>query len=174
MLVIMKKESIVLIGMAGAGKSTVGAALAGVLGFEFTDLDDYIRGKEGRSIQAIIDTRGEEYLLALEERYIYEIDLKRRVVAPGGSVIYSPTLMSYLKQQAVLVYLDESFENLEKRLKNASTRGIVGLKNKTLREIFDERKPLYSGYADISLTTAGKSQDQVVNEIASIIHNLKY
>jgi shikimate kinase len=173
MLVVMKTESIVLIGMAGAGKSTVGAALAGVIGFDFIDLDDYIRLKEGCSIQAIIDTRGEDRLLALEERYMFEIDLKRRVIAPGGSVIYCPSLMSYLKQQAVLVYLDESFENLETRLKNALSRGIVGLKSKSLREIFEERSPLYCAYADIRVVTTGKSQDQVVNEIAGLFHNLE-
>jgi shikimate kinase len=161
----VRRQSIVLIGMAGVGKSTIGLALAKALGFSFTDLDKYIRDKVGRTIQDIIDTKGEKALLLIEKRRMYEINIKRRIIAPGGSIIYHPDLMEFLKQRSVLVYLDDTFENVEGRLKNASTRGIVGLKNKTLREIYDERRPLYSKYADITVYPAGKSQEQVVKEI---------
>ena len=161
----MKKESIVLIGMAGVGKSTIGAALARALGFSFTDLDEYIREKDGKTVQEIIDTRGEEVLLQLEKKRMYEIDMQCRVVAPGGSIIYHPDLMEYLKQCSVLVYLDDSFEDAEGRLENASTRGIVGLKSKSLREIYNERRPLYARYGDITVDTEGKSQEQVIREI---------
>jgi shikimate kinase len=167
----MKKDSVILIGMAGAGKSTIGVSLAAVLGFGFTDLDVYIREKENCTIQGIVDARGEDVLLKLEERYMYEIDLHRQVVAPGGSIVYLPALMQYLKNCSVLVYLADSFEDLEKRIPNASSRGIVGLKSMTLRQIYDERLPLYSGFADYTVDMQGKSREQVVYEIAAYLHN---
>jgi len=161
----MKSESIVLIGMAGVGKSTVGISVAEALGFNFIDLDDYILEKDGKTVQEIIDDEGEEAFLQLEKRRMYEIDLTRRVVAPGGSIIYHSDLMEYLKQYSTLVYLDDSFENIEERITSMSTRGIVGLRNKSLRQIYDERRPLYSRYADITINCQDKSQDQLAEEI---------
>ncbi|MDD5081970.1 MAG: shikimate kinase [Dehalococcoidales bacterium] len=159
-----KSDSIVLIGMAGVGKSTIGRLLADALGFAFTDLDEYIRTKNGHTVQEIIDRKGEAALPRIEEQRLYEVDLARRVVAPGGSIVYRPDLMEYLRRHAVLVYLDDSIENIEKRLTNATTRGIVGLKSKSLRQIYDERKPLYSRYADITVDCRGKSGGQIVSE----------
>ncbi|MBN1191795.1 MAG: shikimate kinase [Dehalococcoidales bacterium] len=167
----MKNNSVVLIGMAGAGKSTVGVRLADVLGFSFIDLDVYIREKENSSIQDIINKQGEEVLLELEQRCMFEIELNRRVIAPGGSVVYLSDLMAYLERNAVLVYLEDLFENLEKRIKNAPERGIVGLKSKTLRQVYDERAPLYAAYADCTINLAGKSPEHVVEEIACYLHN---
>jgi len=86
-------------------------------------------------------------------------------VAPGGSIIYHADLMEYLKQHSTLVYLDDSFENIEEKLTDALIRGIVGLKSKSLRQIYDERRPLYLKYADITLNCLGKSQDRIVSEI---------
>jgi shikimate kinase len=161
----MKSESIVLIGMAGVGKSTVGVPLAKALGFDFIDVDDYILENDGKTAQEIIDDRGEEALLQLEKRRMYEVDLIHRVVAPGGSIIYHSDLMNYLKQRSTLVHLDDSFDDIEERLTSLPARGIVGLKNKPLREIYDERKPLYARYADISVKCQSKSQDELVREI---------
>ncbi len=161
----MNSESIVLIGMAGAGKSTMGRSLAETLGFEFTDLDDDIEEKAGKTVQEIIDDEGELALLQLEKQMMYEINLTRRVVAPGGSIIYNPDLMEYLKQHSTLVYLYDSFENIERRLTDAAIRGIVGLRDKSLRQIYDERSPLYSRYADITVDCRGKSWDQIAREI---------
>ncbi len=147
--------------MAGVGKSTVGSSLAKALGFDFIDVDDYIAKKEGRTLQEIIDNEGEQAFLQIEKRRMHEINLTRRVVAPGGSIIYHSDLMEYLKQRSTLVYLDDSFENIEGKLTNASARGIVGLRNKSLRQIYDERRPLYLKYADIILKCQGKSQSQI-------------
>ncbi len=161
----MKRESIVLIGMAGVGKSTVGISLAKALGFSFIDVDDYILEKDGKTVQEIIDAEGEEALLQIEKQRMYEIDLTRRVVAPGGSIIYHSDLMEYLRQHATLVYLDDSFENIEGKLTDAPTRGIVGFREKSLNQIYDERRPLYSRYADITMNCQGKSWDQIAREI---------
>jgi len=151
--------------MAGAGKSTLGKDLAGALGFGFVDLDDCIREQEAQSIQSIIDTRGEEALLHLEESIMSRIDLKGRVIAPGGSIIYNSKLMEYLKQNCFIVFLDEDFPTLVARLGNAASRGIVGLKKKTLKEIYDERRPLYLKYADFTISTREKSRQEIVSEI---------
>ena len=161
----MKGDSIVLIGMAGVGKSNIGTSLAKALGFNFIDVDDYILEKNGKTIQEIIDDEGEEALLQLEKRRMYEIDLPRRVLAPGGSIIYHADLMEYLRQNSILVYLDDSFENIEEKLTDELGRGIEGFKSKPLRQIYEERRPLYARYADITINCQGKSKDQLVREI---------
>ena len=168
----MKSESIVLIGMAGVGKSTIGRSLASALKFDFIDVDDYISEKEGKTLQEIIDAEGEEAFIQIEKQRMYEIDLAHRVLAPGGSIIYHPDLMKYLKQRSTLVYLDDSFENIENKITNLSVRGIVGLKSKALRQIYDERRPLYFQYADILIDCRGKSQEQMVREILDCYSDL--
>jgi len=170
----MKSESIVVIGMAGVGKSTIGRSLAKALKYDFIDLDKYILQKDGKTIQEIIDERGEEAFLQLEKQRMYEVDLPRKVVAPGGSIIYHPDLMAYLKQNSTLVYLEDSLENIEKRVrKDMLSRGIVGLKTKSLRQIYEERRPLYAKYADITVNRQGKSWHQLVTEILSSYQALK-
>ena len=104
---------------------------------------------------------------------MYEIDLRRTVVAPGGSIIYHPDLMEYLRQRTTLVHLDDTFENIEERLTDVLTRGIVGLKSKSLKQIYNERSTLYSRFAHITVTCQGKSQDQLAKEILRCYSNLK-
>jgi shikimate kinase len=161
----MKSESIVLIGMAGVGKSTIGMTLAADLGYAFVDVDDYILQKDGKRIQEIIDSEGEEALLQIEKRRMFEIQLTEMVLAPGGSIIYHPDLMDYLRKNAVLIYLDDSYANIEAKLVGGLDRGIVGLRYKTLRQIYEERRPLYFKYADITIDCRRKEQDEIVAEI---------
>ena len=161
----MKSKSIVLIGMAGVGKSTIGNSLAKALGFGFIDVDDYIFRKDGKTIQEIIDDKGDDFLLQLEKRRMYEVGLNRMVVAPGGSIIYHPDLMEHLRENATLVYLADSVENIEKKLTDEWDRGIVGLKTKSLREIYEEREPLYIKYAHFTINCQHKAQGQIVSEI---------
>ncbi len=161
----MKSEGIVIIGMAGVGKSTIGNSLAKALGFGFIDVDDYIFQKDGQKIQEIIDDKGDEFLLQLEKRRMYEVGLTRMVVAPGGSIIYHPDLMEYLRENSTLVYLADSVENIEKKLTGAWDRGIVGLKTKSLRQIYEEREPLYIKYAHFTINCQHKSQRRIVNKV---------
>jgi len=161
----MRKAGIVIIGMAGVGKSTIGMVLAQALGYDFLDVDDYIFQKEGKRIQELIDSAGEEEFLQLEKRHMFEIPLSRMVVAPGGSIIYHSDLMEYLKENVVLVYLDDSFANIEAKLVGGLDRGIVGLRYKTLRQIYEERRPLYFKYTDITIDCRGKEQDDIASEI---------
>ncbi len=158
--------------MPGSGKSTIGKLLALELGYQFTDLDVYIREKERQSLQDIINRQGEAALMRLEKERMAEIDLRNRVIAPGGSLVYHDDLMQSLRQQAVIVYLDESLTNLERRLKNAANRGIIGFKGKTLEEIFLERSPLYSRYADITIGANELTPPQIVQEIVCKLREL--
>jgi shikimate kinase len=161
----MASERIILIGMAGAGKSTVGLALSRELGYSFVDLDEYILKKEGRCTNDILEAQGERALMEVEKARMLEIGLERVVVAPGGSIVYHPGLMRRLRRNSTLVYLCDSFEDISGRLKDAETRGIIGLKGRSLREVYDERKPLYSRYADITVDCRGKTKGTIVAEI---------
>jgi shikimate kinase len=161
----MKGDSLILIGMAGVGKSTLGAALAPALGIGFLDLDDYIEDGQGQTIQQIIDTKGEDVLLQIEKEEMTKIDLDGKVIAPGGSIIYHPDLMEYLKENATLVYLDDAIETIEKRINDAASKGIVGLKDKSLKQIYEERRPLYAKYADVTVNCRGKTMAELVREI---------
>jgi shikimate kinase len=165
----MKKNSIVLIGMAGVGKSMVGALVARALKYEFIDLDEHIRRKDGKTVQQVIDEGGDEALLKLEKERMRELSLKRRVVAPGGSIIYHADLMDYLKKNTTLVYLADCYDNITARVEgDRLDRGIVGLKTKSLKQIYDERKPLYAKYADITIDCAGKSWEEIADEVLQV------
>ena len=166
----MSMRGIVLIGMAGVGKSTIGTALAQSLDFAFLDVDDYIFQNDGKRIQELIDDIGEEAFLQLEKRRMFEIPLSRMVVAPGGSIIYHPDLMQYLIENAVLIYLDDSFANIEAKLTGGLDRGIVGLRYKTLRQIYEERRPLYFKYASIIIDCRGKGPDEIIAGILKHYH----
>lgn len=168
----MKDGSIVFIGMTCSGKSTIGILVANALNFRFIDLDDYIFKKDGRVIQQIIDDEGEGALLQIEKLCMYEINLDNIVVSPGGSIIYHDDLMEYLKRNATLIYLNSPFENIENRLTDAYSRGVVGLKNKTLKQIYDEREPLYYKYADIIIDCGSKLQDKIVEK--TLIHYFNF
>lgn len=161
----MKKDSIILIGMAGVGKSTVGRRLSVALNYRFIDLDTYIIEKNQKTPQEIIDASGESAFLEIEEQCMLEVEWHQTVVAPGGSIIYHSDLMVDLGHRATMVYLDDSFANISCRITNASGRGIVGLRDKTLRQIFDERAGQYRLYADVTLDCRDKLPEQITEEI---------
>ncbi|MEE8399062.1 MAG: shikimate kinase [Desulfobacterales bacterium] len=161
----MKHDSIILIGMAGVGKSTIGRQLAVALDYRFIDLDTYITERYDRTLQEIIDKEGEAAFSEVERQCMYEIELRRVVVAPGGSIIYHSDLMDYLGQRSTRVYLSDSFANISDRVVDQPRRGIVGLKEKTLEQIFDERIERYSAYADLEMDCRDKQPESIVQEI---------
>jgi shikimate kinase len=136
--------------MSGVGKSTLGRKLAERLGYDFLDIDEAISQEEGLSPQGIIDEFGDKKLLESEENAVANLEIDApTVISPGGSVIYSEKAMQMLKDISTVVYLRTSFEDLAKRIPDFGKRGIVGLKEKSLKEVFDERRGLYEKYADI-------------------------
>jgi len=161
-----KVSVITLIGMAGSGKSTIGKLLAKKIGYKFIDGDKYIEKKENMTLQQIIDIKGEQEFLKIEEKRILELVPKKKcILAPGGSIIYSKKLMAVLKNFSYIIFLNIPFKTIKRRLTNKNTRGIIGLKSKPIVKIYKERLPLYRKYADIAINCFNKSNETIVREI---------
>ena len=153
--------NITLIGMAGAGKSTIGKALAKRLNYTFIDVDRLITEKTGMPLQDLIDKQGDSALIKFEEEAILGLgQLDNCIISPGGSVIYSKEAMKYLKNISKIVFLDAPFRSIVKRIPNVRKRGIVGLRDRSLKELFEERLVLYNKYADFSIKLRGKENIQ--------------
>ena len=157
--------NITLIGMAGAGKSTIGKALAKRLDYTFIDVDRMIMEKTGMPLQDLIDKQGDSALIRFEEEAILGLDqLDNCIISPGGSVIYSREAMRHLKEVSKIVFLDAPFRSIVKRIPNVRNRGIVGLRDRSLKELFEERLVLYNKYADFSIKVRGKENVQGLAE----------
>ncbi|MBN1795876.1 MAG: shikimate kinase [Sedimentisphaerales bacterium] len=159
------KSNVVLIGMCGSGKSTVGVLLAKALGKRFLDNDVFIQAAEGKTLQQIIDEKGLDEFCRIEEEYVICIDLENAVIATGGSVVYSEKAMSYLKKIGTIVHLDLPYEIIEQRVRDLYTRGVVMEKGQTLKSLYEKRQPLYEKYAEVTIDCAGKTHEQIVEEI---------
>lgn len=142
--------NISLIGMSGVGKTTVGKILAKKLNANFLDTDDLIRKSVNLDVQEFLNVSGDKKFLDMEEKVIFEIEFDNNrptVIATGGSVIYRKFIMKFLKKNTNVIFLNDTFENIfNRRSKTAHAVGIVGLKNKSFRELFDERVGLYEKY----------------------------
>ncbi|MGI6113876.1 MAG: shikimate kinase [Mahellales bacterium] len=155
-------KNLVLVGMPGAGKSTVGVILAKVLGINFTDTDLLIQQRENRLLQQIINEDGIKRFLEIEEAVILDLDIKNHVIATGGSVVYSPKAMAKLKDDGIIIYLQLEYHDLEERIKNIKTRGIVMERGQTLGGIYRERLPLYEKYKDITINCSQRTIEEVI------------
>ncbi len=161
----MNKSNIVLIGMPGSGKSTCGVIAAKMLLKNFYDTDLLIQNIEEMSLQQILDEKGEEYFAKKEEEAILSLDIQGTVIATGGSVIYSEKAMKHLKSLGKIIYLSLTFEQMERRIANFETRGVLLKNGETLRDMFNERLPLYEKWADETI----KCGDTTVEETAARI-----
>ncbi len=158
-------NNIILIGMPGAGKSTVGVILAKTLGMNFIDTDIAIQEKSKRLLQEIINTDGPDAFKIIEEKTILSLHSHHTVIATGGSVVFSERAMEHLTRDGVVVYLKISFDEMEKRLRNITTRGIVLSRGETLYEMFNERVPLYEKYAGITIDCEKEDFENIVKKI---------
>lgn len=161
--------NIVLVGMSGAGKSTLGVLLAKALGMDFVDTDIVIQQHEGRLLQEIIDHDGIERFLDIEERIVSELQLKNCVISTGGSVIYSEKAMNILQQHGQIIYLHVPYEEIQRRLKNVTTRGIVIKKGNTLKDVYEERVPLYAKFSDTTIDCSNKEIEQCISEMIGLV-----
>jgi shikimate kinase len=157
--------NITLIGMAGAGKSTIGRALAHRLNYAFIDVDCLITEKAGMTLQALIDKQGDPSLIKFEEEAILKLEqVDECIISPGGSVVYSERAMEHLKKVSKIVFLDAPFKSIVRRIRNRRNRGIVGLRDRSLKELFEERVILYKKYADFSIKIRERENVQKIVE----------
>ena len=161
----MKKTNIILIGMPGAGKSTVGVLLAKALKKPFIDTDLLIQQRENSFLQEIINGRGIDEFIRIEEEVVLGIDAADHIIATGGSVIYSENSIRHLKSIGVMVFLNLKLYQLEKRLKNISTRGIAMKSGQTISGLYSERQPLYKKHSEIEIDCSRKHIETIVSEI---------
>ena len=158
-------KNVILIGMPGSGKSTVGVVLAKKLGYRFIDSDLVIQEKCGKLLYQLIEERGEAGFLMLENEINASITAEGAVIATGGSAVYGKEAMRHFQEIGRIVYLKLPFKELETRLGDLHERGVVLKKGYTLRDLYEERIPLYEKYADITIACEGKDIRGVMEEI---------
>jgi shikimate kinase len=159
------RSNIVLIGMPGAGKSTVGVILAKQTSRDFIDTDLLIQASEERTLQTIADRDGYLALRAIEEQILLSLDLAHHVIATGGSAAYSRAAMDHLRRHGVVVFLHLPFEELQQRVRDFATRGIARAPQQSFADLYEERLPLYTKYADVTIACRGLNQEQVSEAI---------
>lgn len=158
-------KNIILIGMPGAGKSTIGVLLAKSTLMDFTDTDLLIQKKYSSALCDIINEKGIDEFLKIENDVICEAEFHNCVVATGGSAVYGEKAMEKLKNSGTVVYLKVDAAELKKRINNIHTRGIAMKEGTTIDELYSERAPLYEKYADITVDCASLTPEQCVDEI---------
>ena len=165
-------KNIVLIGMPGVGKSTIGVILAKEIGYQFVDSDLLIQKQESRLLKDIISSEGVEGFLSIENQVNASIDVSDSVIATGGSAVYGAEAMAHLKEIGTIVYLKCSFDTLNKRLGDLKGRGVVLKKGQTVKDIFEERRVLYEKYADIIIEENEKGIEETLSLLLDALHTL--
>ncbi len=161
----MNKENIVLVGMPGVGKSTIGVVLAKVLGYKFIDSDLVIQEQTGRLLKDIIAEEGIDEFINIENKVNASINTEKSIIATGGSVVYGKEAMEHLSEIGTVIYLKLDLDSLSKRLGSLEKRGVVLKDGQTLEDLFNERTPLYEKYGDIIINEHGHTIQQTVKLI---------
>ena len=158
-------DNIILIGMPGVGKSTIGVVLAKVLGYQFVDADLLIQEAEGKLLSELIEENGTDGFIEIENRVNSQIQTHRSVIATGGSVIYGKEAMEHLKSIGTVVYLKQNLRVLQRRLRNLKGRGVVLKEGQTLADLYKERTVLYEKYADITVDQYKQTIQQTLKAV---------
>lgn len=167
----MRKRNITLIGMPGAGKSTVGVVLAKVLGYRFVDSDLEIQGQTGKLLHELISELGDEGFLELENRVNAGLEVTDSVIATGGSAVYGKEAMEHLREISVVLYLRLSCESLKERLGDLHERGVVLKPGQTLEDLLAIRGPLYEKYAHFIIEEENLDIRGIVKKITGVLRN---
>ena len=162
-------KNIVLTGMPGVGKSTIGVILAKQLGYEFVDSDLVIQRRENRLLSEIIEHEGVDGFIEIENQVNASLSVEKSVIATGGSVVYGREAMEHLKKTGKIIYLQISYPALEKRLGNLKGRGVILRKGQTLKHIYEERIPLYEMYADYIIDEENLDIEDTLQKILETI-----
>ncbi len=163
------KDNIVLIGMPGVGKSTIGVILAKILGYKFIDADIVIQQEEKRLLKDIIASEGVEGFIQIENRVNSSIQCDRSVIATGGSVVYGREAMEHLKNIGQVVYLKVDYDTIDHRLGNLKGRGVVLKDGQDLKALYDERVPLYEKYADLIVDETNCNIEETVEKLVKLL-----
>lgn len=164
-----QNRNLVLIGMPGSGKSTIGVLLAKALAMGFIDTDLLIQEDQGRTLQAIADDDGYEYFRDVEAKVLSQLAVSGQVISTGGSAVYSDRAMGHLKQTGLVVFLDVPLATVRERIGDYSLRGISRRPGQTLDDLFQERHRLYARYADIAIDGAKGTQGDVCEAICQAL-----
>lgn len=164
------QASVVLIGMPGAGKSTLGVLLAKETARDFVDTDVLIQVREGKTLQAILDEGDYLNLRRIEEEVLLSVDLTHHVISTGGSAVYSARGMEKLKTLGPVIFLDVSLDELRRRIHNYDSRGIACRPGQSFEALFEERDALYRQYADCVIDGNGKPQSEIIEELLGCVH----
>lgn len=156
------KNNIVLIGMPSCGKSTIGVVLAKALGYRFVDSDLVIQENTGKLLSEIIEEEGLEAFNQIENDINASLDYSKAIIATGGSVVYGEKAMEHLRSIGTVVYIELPFTILQERIGDLNARGVSIREGQTFEELYQERKPLYEKYADITVSVEGLSIREVV------------
>ncbi|MBE5941406.1 MAG: shikimate kinase [Lachnospiraceae bacterium] len=159
------KDNIVLIGMPSCGKSTIGVVLAKVLGYRFVDSDLVIQERTGKLLSEIIEEEGLEAFNQIENEINASLDYHKAIIATGGSVIYGKKAMEHLRSIGKIVYIELPFETLKERIGDLNARGVSIKEGQSFRQLYEERKPLYEQYADVTISADGLSIREVVSRL---------
>ena len=165
------KKNLIFIGMPAVGKSTVGVVTAKRLGYQFIDTDLLIQETEGKLLKEIIEERGPDGFLEVEERVNLSVNPQKAVIAPGGSVVYCEKAMEHFRKIGTVIYLHVSYTEIEQRIQNARNRGVVLRDGQTRRDLDNERTQLFEKYADIRISEDGLTMDETVQKVLDIIGN---
>lgn len=165
--------NVILIGMPGSGKSTVGVVLAKNLGFEFIDSDIIIQKRHGKLLRELIEDMGEDGFLEIESGVNKSLNVDNTVIATGGSAVYKEDAMLALKENGVFVYLKVSNTELDSRVKDFKRRGVITNGKKTMQEIFEDRRRLYEKYADITIDENKYGRNAVEQTVDEIVAQIK-
>jgi shikimate kinase len=159
------RSNVVLVGMPGSGKSTVGVVLAKRTERDFVDTDVIIQTLQQRSLQEIVDSDGHVALRRIEEEVLLSLSVRNHVIATGGSAAYSDAAMNHLKSDGIIVFLDADLPTLESRVHDFGTRGLAKRPGQSFAELYEERLPLYTKYADITVKCEDLTHEEVCARI---------
>ena len=165
-----KFKKITLIGMPGVGKSYIGNLLSRNLKWSCLDIDILIENKYKRKLKDIIDIIGSDQFKSIEELLIYELKiLDNTIISPGGSIIYEENAIKKLQKESLIIFLNDSFETIDKRIPSLHERGIIINPKQTFLDLYLERLPLYQKYSDITINCQKKNENEIISEIKKFL-----